>query len=57
MKKIKEYLCRKCNKTFMVLIEVGKKVFCPSCGSDDLVYVPNSPKKTIQINCKCAKEK
>ncbi|MFB3850421.1 MAG: zinc ribbon domain-containing protein [Acidobacteriota bacterium] len=54
--KIKEYFCRKCNRSFYILIEEGKKAVCPECKSEDLVNVPNSPKKNVQINCKCSKD-
>jgi len=54
--KLKEYYCRRCNKTFYAILENGKKATCPNCGSEDVIVVPKSSPKGVPFNCKCSKE-
>lgn len=56
MNKIKEYFCRKCNRSFEILIEDGKKIICPECHSEELIYVPKTPRKLVYVECKCQKD-
>ena len=39
-KKIREFYCRTCNKSFFILVEKEEEIKCPYCNGKDLVKVP-----------------
>jgi len=57
MNRVREYFCRKCNKSVYVRTEQGERPVCPECSDGELVIVPGNLKKPLYVPCNCPKKK